>query len=89
MSVDFFALPTIRLQVLYVLLVLAHERRRILRFGVTAHLTSAWTAQQLREASPGDTAPRCLLRVTVQTLMIVGLEEGESWAPVGVVKLYF
>jgi transposase InsO family protein len=61
-SVDFFTVPTIRFQVLYVFLVLAHERRRILHFGVTAHPTAEWTAQQLREAFPWDTAPRYLLR---------------------------
>jgi putative transposase len=61
-SVDFFTVPTIRFQVLYVFLVLAHERRRILHFGVTAHPTAEWTAQQLREAFPWDSAPRYLLR---------------------------
>src|SRR5262249_15707789 len=61
-SVDFSTVPTIRFQVLYVLLVLAHERRRILHFGVTAHPTAEWTAQQLREAFPWDSAPRYLLR---------------------------
>jgi transposase InsO family protein len=61
-SVDFFTVPTIRFQVLYVFLVLAHRRRRILHFAVTAHPTAEWTAQQLREAFPWDTAPRFLLR---------------------------
>ena len=61
-SVDFFTVPTIRFQVLYVFLVLAHERRRILHFAVTAHPTAEWTAQQLREAFPWDSAPRYLLR---------------------------
>jgi len=61
-SVDFFTVPTIRFQVLFVFLVLAHERRRILHFGVTAHPTAEWTAQQLRDAFPWDTAPCYLLR---------------------------
>jgi len=61
-SVDFFTVPTIRFQVLYVFLVLAHDRRRILHFGVTAHPTAEWTAQQLRDAFPWDTTPRYLLR---------------------------
>jgi putative transposase len=61
-SVDFFTVPTIRFQILYVFLVLAHERRRILHFAVTAHPTAEWTAHQLREAFPWDTAPRYLLR---------------------------
>src|SRR5437660_647924 len=45
-SIDFFAVPTIRFQVLYVFLVLAHDRRRILHFNVTAHPTSEWTARR-------------------------------------------
>ena len=61
-SIDFFTVPTVRFQILYVFLVLAHDRRRILHFGVTQHPTAAWTAQQLREAFPWDTAPRYLLR---------------------------
>jgi putative transposase len=61
-SVDFFTVPTIRFQLLYVFLVLAHDRRRILHVGVTAHPTAEWTAQQLREASPWDSASRYLLR---------------------------
>ncbi|MFL6450231.1 MAG: integrase core domain-containing protein [Bryobacteraceae bacterium] len=61
-SVDFFTVPTIHFQVLYVFLVLAHERRRIVHFAVTANPTAEWTAHQLREAFPWETAPRYLLR---------------------------
>jgi transposase InsO family protein len=61
-SVDFFTVPTIRFQVLYVFLVLAHDRRRILHSHVTAHPTAEWTAQQLGEAFPFDQAPKYLLR---------------------------
>jgi putative transposase len=39
-SVDFLTAPTVRFQILYVFLVLAHERRRILRCGMTAHPTA-------------------------------------------------
>jgi transposase InsO family protein len=49
---------SLRFQILYVFLVLAHDRRRIVHLAVTAHLTAAWTAQQLREAFPRDSAPR-------------------------------
>jgi putative transposase len=61
-SIDFFTVPTIRFQVLYVFLVLAHDRRSILHFHVTAHPTAEWTGQQLWEAFPFEQAPRYLLR---------------------------
>ena len=61
-SIDFFTVPTIRFQVLYVFLVLAHDRRRIIHFNVTAHPTAEWTGQQLRNAFPFDQLPRYLLR---------------------------
>src|SRR5271163_943305 len=61
-SIDFFTVPTIRFQVLYVFLVLAHDRRRILHFNITAHPTAEWTGQQLGEAFPFDQIPRYLLR---------------------------
>ena len=61
-SIDFFTVPTVRFQVLYVFLVLAHDRRRILHFNVNAHPTAEWTGQQLREAFPFGQLPRYLLR---------------------------
>ena len=61
-SVDFFTVPTIRFHVLYVFLVLAHDRRRIIHLNVTSHPTAEWTGQQLREAFPFDQFPRYLLR---------------------------
>jgi putative transposase len=48
--------------VLFVFVVLSHARRRIVHVNVTAHPTAAWTAQQLREAWPWDTAPRFVIR---------------------------
>ena len=61
-SVDFFTVPTIRFEILYLFVVLAHERRRIVHIAVTAHPTVEWTAQQLREAFPLHSAPQYLLR---------------------------
>jgi transposase InsO family protein len=61
-SVDFFTVPTIQLRVLYVFVVLAHDRRRVLHFNVTEHPTAAWTAQQMVEAFPDHTVPRYLVR---------------------------
>jgi len=48
-AIDFFTVPTIRLQVLFVFLVIEHKRRKVLHFGVTEHPTTGWTAQQLVE----------------------------------------
>jgi len=61
-SVDFFTVPTVRFQILKVFLVLAHNRRRILHFAVTAHPTAEWAAQQMREAFPWESAPPYLRR---------------------------
>ena len=61
-SIDFFTVPTATFRVLFVFIVLAHRRRHIIHFNVTEHPTAAWTAQQLVEAFPWDTAPRYLLR---------------------------
>lgn len=61
-AVDFFTVPTALFQVLYVWVVMAHDRRRVIHFNVTTHPTSAWVAQQLREAFPFDASPRYPLR---------------------------
>ena len=61
-SMDFFTVPTLTGRVLFVLVLLTHDRRRIIHVNVTEHPTAAWTAQQMIEAFPNDTAPRWLLR---------------------------
>ena len=61
-SIDFFTVPTARLRVLFVLVVLAHHRRRVVHFNVTEHPTAAWTAQQIVDAFPEDSTPSYLLR---------------------------
>jgi transposase InsO family protein len=61
-SIDFFTVPTATFRVLFVFVVLAHDRRRVLHFNVTEHPTAEWTAQQIVEAFPWDSAPRHLLR---------------------------
>jgi putative transposase len=59
---DFFTVPIVTFQVLFVFIVLAHERRRIVHFNITEHPTAQWTAQQIVDAFPWETAPRYLLR---------------------------
>ncbi len=61
-SMDFFTVPTLAGRVLFVLVLLSHHRRRIVHVRITEHPTAEWTAQQIIEAFPENTAPRWLLR---------------------------
>src|SRR3989454_8385818 len=61
-SMDFFTVPTLTGRVLFVLVLLTHQRRRIIHVNITEHPTAAWTAQQMIDAFPDDTAPRWLVR---------------------------
>jgi transposase InsO family protein len=61
-STDFFTVPTVRLKVLFVFVVLEHRRREVLHFNVTDHPTSSWVAQQMMEAFGDRVAPRYLIR---------------------------
>jgi putative transposase len=61
MAADLFVVPTITFRLLFVLVILAHDRRRIIHVAVTAHPTAGWIAQQLRNAFPEDQAPRYLV----------------------------
>jgi hypothetical protein len=61
-SVDFFTVPTVFFQVLFVFVILAHDRRRILSVNVTSGPSAAWTANQIVQTFPWETAPRYLLR---------------------------
>ena len=51
-SIDFFVVPTATFRILYVFLVLAHDRRRIVHFNVTDGPSARWTGQQLVNAFP-------------------------------------
>ena len=61
-AIDFFTVPTVTFRVLYVFLVLRHDRRRVVHFNATTGPTAQWGAQQIVEAFPFDEAPRLLLR---------------------------
>ena len=62
MSTDFLVVPTVSFRLLYVFVVLAHHRRHAIHFNVMAHPTAEWTAREIAEAFPWDSAPRYLLR---------------------------
>ncbi len=61
-AIDFLTVPTVTFRTLYVFVVLSLDRRRIVHFNVTTYPTAEWTALQLYQAFPFDTAPRFLVR---------------------------
>jgi putative transposase len=61
-AVDFFVVPTLTFRLLFVFVVLRHDRRELLHVNVTDHPTAVWTARQIVEAFPDDTEPSYLLR---------------------------
>jgi transposase InsO family protein len=77
-AMDFFTVPTLTFGVLYGFFVIAHDRRRILHCNVTRHPTTAWVAQQLREAFPYDSAPKYLILDREHTFHGEVLETAES-----------
>jgi len=61
-SIDFFVVPTATFRVLFALVVLCHDRRRVVYFNVTEHPTARWTGEQIIQAFPDGSEPRYLLR---------------------------
>ncbi len=61
-AIDMFVVATATFPLLYALIVLGHDRRRIIHFDVTQNPTQVWLSRQMTEAFPWDTAPRYLLR---------------------------
>ncbi len=86
-AADFFVVPTATCRLVFVLVLLAHDRRRVLHIAVTEHPTAAWTVQQFREAFPWDELPRYLLRDrdhAFDHVKTIGIQEvltapGSSW----------
>src|SRR2546423_4530965 len=81
-AADFFVVPTATCRLLFVLVILAHERRRVVHVAVTPHPTAAWTAQQFREAFPWDQTPRYLVhdrdtvfQAVTATMNAMGIED--------------
>jgi transposase InsO family protein len=61
-SLDFFVVPTVTFRVLFVLIILAHERRRVVHVHVTEPPTAQWTAPRIVAAFPWNETPRYRLR---------------------------
>ena len=55
-------MPTVGFRLLYGLVILRHERRRLVWINVTANPTAEWIARQITEAFPWDEAPEYLIR---------------------------
>ncbi len=61
-SIDFLVVPTLSFKLLFVLVVLSHDRRYLIHFAVTTNPTAEWTAQMITEAFPWYDAPRFFIR---------------------------
>src|SRR3990170_3588818 len=61
-AIDMFVVVAASFRLLCVMVILAHDRRSMVRFDVTQHPTAGWLSRQVTEAFPWDTAPRYLLR---------------------------
>jgi transposase InsO family protein len=59
---DFLIVPTVGFRLLFVLVILRHERRRLISLSVTAHPTADWIARQITDAFPWDEAPEYMIR---------------------------
>ena len=57
-----FVVVTATFRLLYTLIVLGHDRRKVIHFDVTQNPNQVWLARQMTEALPWDTTPRFLLR---------------------------
>jgi len=68
-AMDLFVVPTISFRLLYGLLILRHDRRRLLWLGATTHPTAEWISQQLVEAC-GWTRLRVISSVTAIDPMV-------------------
>jgi transposase InsO family protein len=61
-AIDMFIVHSATFRLLFIMSILAHDRRKMVRFDVTHHPTAGWLSRQVTEAFPWDTAPRFLLR---------------------------
>ncbi len=61
-AIDMFVVPSAAFRLLFVALILIHDRRKVVHFNVTLNPTAAWLSHQVTEAFPWDTTPRFLLR---------------------------
>src|SRR2546426_8605911 len=61
-AIDFSVVPTLTFRLLLAFVVLRHDRRELVHINVTSHPTATWTARQVIDAFPYESAPTYLLR---------------------------
>jgi transposase InsO family protein len=61
-AIDFLVVPTVGFKLLFVLVILRHQRRRLISLTVTTNPTAEWIARQITEAFPWNEAPKHLIR---------------------------
>ena len=61
-SIDFLTVPTINFQLLYVLVIIEHHRRKLVHYNVTKNPTAEWTIQQIRNLLFNYDPPKYLIR---------------------------
>ena len=60
-ATDFFTIPTIRFEILYILIIIEHRSRKIIHFAVTKNPNMFWITQQFRNATPYGQHPKYLI----------------------------
>jgi len=78
-AIDMFVVASVSFRLLHVMIILAHDRRRIIQTAVTEHPTAAWLSRQITEAFPWDTAPRYLLRDVTPRMASTSASESLRW----------
>ncbi len=79
-AIDFLVVPTVSFRLLFVFVVLGHERRHAIHFNVTAHPTAEWTARQIAEAFPWDSAPVICCMIGIVFMAKRFISELGKWA---------
>jgi transposase InsO family protein len=82
-AMDFLIVPTVGFKLLFVLVILRHQRRRLISLSVTTNPTAEWIAQRITEAFPWDDSPEHLIRdrdasyghVVTRRLAIMGIRD--------------
>jgi hypothetical protein len=79
-AIDMFVVATVTFRILYAMIVLDHDRRRVIHFDVTGNPTQAWLARQIIEAFPWDTAPVICCETATPRMASVSVIVFERWA---------